>query len=226
MYRKDFLTRIIQAGVGLCWCSAVAGRATDANDGVPPFDKQESAGPDWINSLEERMRDGSLSPDWRRIEFAESWVKKLMENMDRILTEKEKKALMQACGRSCFIDAFGIASESPPAPDALDKFIQAYQQRGETEIRREGDTVYFQYGKAEQNNYGLRILDGYCMCPLVESGPEELSPTYCQCSAGYVKELFGRLTGKSVDVEVLESLRTGGSVCRFKITLPESWGQA
>ncbi len=222
MYRKDFLKRITQAGVGLCWCSAVAVKAMDRNNGFSPPDESNPGEPDWIRGLEERMKDGSLTPDWRRMEFAESWVKKLMENMDQILTEKEKKALMQACGRSCFLDAFGIASESPPPPDTLDSFIQSCQQRGETEIRREGNTVFFQYGKAEQNPYGLRIMDGYCMCPLVESGPEELSPTYCQCSAGYLKELFGRLTGKSVSVEVLETLRTGGSMCRFTITLPES----
>lgn len=222
MYRKDFLKRVTQAGVGLCWCSAAIGKAMNANGTVQPLVKSRPDEPDWITGLEKRMKDGSLTPDWRRIEFAESWVKKLMENMDQVLTQKEKKALMQACGRSCFIDAFGIASESPPTPDALDNFIQSYQQRGETEIRREGNTVFFQYGKAEQNTYGLRITDGFCMCPLVESGPEELSPTYCQCSAGYLKELFGRLTGKSVEVEVLESLRTGGSICRFKIILPES----
>ena len=126
---------------------------------------------------------------------------------------------MQACGRACHINAFGVASEEPPPPDALDNFLSAYQNRGETEIRRDGNTVYYQYGSSEQNPYGLRLLDGYCMCPVVESGPVELSPTYCQCSAGYVKEMFERLTGSPCRVEVLESLRSGGSACRFKIDI-------
>lgn len=202
-------------------CSALIGQATDKSCGVPFPDKSKPDNKDWIKDLEKRMKDGSISPDWRRIEFAETWVSRLMENMDQILSEEERKTLMQACGRSCFIKAFGVASESPPSPDALDNFIQSFQQRGESEIRREGNIVYFHYGNAEQNQYGLRLLDGYCMCPLVESGPEELSPTYCQCSTGYIKELFGRLTVKPVEVELLESLRTGGKLCRFKITLPE-----
>jgi predicted hydrocarbon binding protein len=57
------------------------------------------------------------------------------------------------------------------------------------------------------------------MCPVVESGPTELSRTYCQCSAGYVKEVFERMTGLPCRVEVLESLRTGGTRCRFKIDI-------
>ena len=222
MDRKYFLKRFAQTGIGLCWCSALIGQAMDTSSRVPFLDKSEPGETDWITGLEKRIKDGSLSPDWRRIEFAESWVKRLMENMDQILNEEERKTLMQACGRSCFINAFGVASEVPPPPDTLDKFIQFYQQYGEPEIRREGNIVFYQYGRAEQNTYGLRILDGYCMCPLVESGPERLSPTYCHCSTGYIKELFGRLSGKSVKVELLESIRTGGSICRFKIILPES----
>lgn len=85
--------------------------------------------------------------------------------------------------------------------------------------RREGDVVYYEYGADATNPQGAGIKDGHCLCPLVESGPERLSPTYCQCSAGYVKERFERMTGTPVKVEVLESLRMGGRICRFKITL-------
>ncbi|HQT92614.1 MAG TPA: DUF6144 family protein, partial [Candidatus Kryptobacter bacterium] len=60
---------------------------------------------------------------------------------------------------------------------------------------------------------------GYCLCPLVESGPEGLSGTYCDCSVGYVREMFRTYTGKAVSVELLESLKRGGRTCRFGITV-------
>jgi len=220
MDRKDFLLKLAQTGTGLCCCGAVMGKVPAKNAGSPATENDTLETSGWIAAMEQRTKEGALSPDWYKVEFAGQWVERLMANMDQLLTDEEKKNLMQACGRSCFIQAFGVASKETPEADCLDNFIKGYQDRGETAVRKEGNTVYFQYGSNEQNSYGLRLLDGYCMCPLVESGPEKLSPTYCQCSAGYVKELFDRLTGKSVRVEVLESLRTGGKLCRFRIDLP------
>jgi predicted hydrocarbon binding protein len=114
---------------------------------------------------------------------------------------------------------FGVASEKKPGPEVLDNVLKYWQQIGEKEIRREGNIIYYQYGKAHVSPYGLSIADGLCLCPLVESLDKTLSKTYCQCSAGYVKELFERLVGKPVEVEVLESLRSGGKICRFKIEI-------
>ncbi len=81
-------------------------------------------------------------------------------------------------------------------------------------ILREGDVVYFNY---RGNPAGLQIADGYCLCPLVEDGPADLSPTYCHCSVGYVAYMFERSTGRPTRVELLESLRGGGKACRFAV---------
>lgn len=221
MDRKDFFLRLFQAGAGVCCCGSLLGQGMQNHPEGLPEESQFSDSTDWIKDLEKRMKDGSQSPAWRKAEFAELWIKRLMDNMDELLTVEERKKLMQACGRSCYIHAFGVASKESPSPDALDNFLLANQRAGETETRREGNTVYFQFGSTEQNAYGLRLLDGYCMCPLVESGPENLSPTYCQCSTGYVKEMFERLAGKPVEVEILESLRMGGKLCRFRIVIPD-----
>lgn len=220
MDRKDFLIRMAQTGTGLCWCAAVAGQITGNIPATDGDDSGITGETDWIEEMERRMKEGAATPEGEKMRFAGEWLQRLLANMDNLMTEEVRKNLMQSCGRSCFINAFGVASTEPPEPGCLDNFLRGYQDRGETEVRREGNTVYFQYGSSEQNSHGLRLLDGYCMCPLVESGPSILSPTYCQCSAGYVKELFDRMTGQSVQVKVLESLRTGGKLCRFRIELP------
>lgn len=212
--RRRFLQTLIGTGAGACCCAPVLGLRTFSQE-VP----EKERGEDWVTDLESRMLEGSRTPAWRRMEEAEQWIRRLMDNMDAILDDEIRSRLMQACGRACYTKAFGVGSEEPPPSGALDSLLSAYQARGETEIRREGNTVYYQYGPSEQNPYGLRLLDGHCMCPVVESGPAELSPTYCQCSAGYVREMFERLTGEPCRVEVLESLRSGGSRCRFKVDL-------
>jgi hypothetical protein len=212
--RRRFLQTLVQAGTGSCCCAPVLGLSALSQE-----QSRESQGEDWIADLENQMKEGSRTPAWRRMEVAEQWIQRLMGNMDALLDDETRNRLMHACGRACYNAAFGVRSEEPPPSGALDALLGASQARGETEIRREGNTVYYQYGPSEQNPYGLRILDGYCMCPVVESGPAELSPTYCQCSAGYVREMFERMTGEPCRVEVLESLRSGGSTCRFKVDI-------
>jgi len=215
MDRKQFLKGALQAGVGLCCCRAAFARDAErvASAG------QAAAASDWITALEKRMKEGSRSPAWRRIEFAEQWLQRLLDNMDTLLDKETRSTLMQACGRSCFIHAYGVAPEGKPAPNALDDLLAAYQNAGRTSVRRDGNTVYFEYSTTDSNPQGLGLADAYCLCPFVESGPERLSATYCQCSAGYVGEMFERLAGAPVKVEVLESLRTGGKLCRFKIEI-------
>jgi len=214
--RRRFLQTLAKAGTGACCCAPLAALGLTAQGTAA---QGAAGGQEWIADLEGRLREGARTPAWRKMEYVERWISRVMDSMDARLDADTRSELMQACGRGCFTEAFGARSQEPPPAGALDRFLAAYQAAGETEIRREGDTIYYRYGPQEGNPYGLRLTDGYCMCPVVESGPARLSPTYCQCSAGYVRESFERLTGRPCRVQVLESLRTGGSSCRFRIDM-------
>ena len=64
----------------------------------------------------------------------------------------------------------------------------------------------------------------YCHCPRVRAALEQdksLSLTYCYCGAGFYKGIWEEITGEVVEVEVLESVLSGGEVCKVRITLPE-----
>ncbi len=230
MDRKVFLKRMLQAGM-VC-CGAAWGRATGsdpggvgATAGAPgagaagdvPGDVPAAA---WIADLEQRMIKGSESPGWVKAEKAEHWIKAMMEHLDEMLDPATRTRLMQACGRSCYLRAFGVAGDLRPSREDLDRYLKHLEQSG-TELTREGDrvTFLFNWGRDHQNPWGLTIRDGYCMCPLVESGPPGLSPTFCFCSTGYVREIFERSTGKPVEVDLVESLKTGGQDCVFRITI-------
>jgi hypothetical protein len=58
-----------------------------------------------------------------------------------------------------------------------------------------------------------------CYCPLASEIKEALSPTYCNCSAGWLKEMYETVTVKPVKVEVLETIKRGGQACRFNVIL-------
>ena len=65
----------------------------------------------------------------------------------------------------------------------------------------------------------------YCHCPWakesIRKGTLTVSPTFCQCSAGFTKRPFEVIFGQSLQTDVIESVLQGDDVCRFAIHLPE-----
>jgi hypothetical protein len=211
MERKDFLKKTVKT-CALC-CGAMVGLAANLpkNNGV-----DEGLSKD----LRRRMVNGSKSPDWRKAEKAISWIKNMLDNIDAQLDEETKVKLLNACGKSCYIFAAGVADDAKISKEDADAFIIILENSG-FKIERKPDSTIIYYGwQGEQSPQGLSSKEGFCLCPIVESDIPGLSNSYCNCSAGYVKEIFERKTGREVKkVEVLESIKRGGKDCRFRVVL-------
>ncbi len=218
MDRREFVNTALRAG--LCCCGAASALHARGMGDKGKFGTPEQT-PDWIRKMEQRMIKGAESADWLKYEKSAAWIKDLMDNMDSLLDLETRRRLMQANGRACYLRAFGVASDEKPTAEYAQGFIDSIKKDG-NEVKEEGGKtiVIFNWGRKHQNPQGLILQDGYCMCPIVESGPPRLSPTFCQCSAGYVKEIFARYTGRTVEkVEVLDSLKMGGRDCVFRVEL-------
>ena len=147
-----------------------------------------------------------------RVAFAERWAKRFFDVLDATVDQETREKLMRANGRACHE---GSLQRHKQPPANVDQFVEHIRSHfGPEFARREGDTVYFNY---IQNFSGLKVADGYCLCPLVETGPAGLSGTYCFCSVGYVQHMFELMAGHPVKVTLLESLKRGGKGCKFKI---------
>jgi hypothetical protein len=189
MDRHDFLKH---TGAGLCTCAAMV---------CPGIEYMTSA-------VEDPKHE---TPIEEKVERAQRWVKRFFDTLDAQLDEPARKYLMEANGKNCYQQAH----TSPTQPIALEKLVQRIQYKnGKENCRLDGNTVYFNY---VQNPRGLRVADGYCLCPIVEKGPEGLSGTFCYCSAGYVRAMFESLTGKNATVEILETIKRGDKGCKFKV---------
>ncbi|MEW6364908.1 MAG: DUF6144 family protein [Acidobacteriota bacterium] len=149
-----------------------------------------------------------------KIEFAEGWIKRLMDVLDQTTDGETRRRIMEANGRACAAN-YIASSGREIKPVAFADWVERLKQRPDDgSIRVEGRTIYFQYLK---NYQGLDAPESFCLCPLVESKPKGISGTYCQCSVGYIRELFSRTFGQSVQVELLDSVLRGGKRCKFKI---------
>jgi hypothetical protein len=211
MERKEFIKKSLKT-CAVC-CGALAG--------IEQIQAQITDGKKSLGSdLSERMLNGSKSPDWRRAEKAISWIKNILDSIDEQLDEKTKIALLNSCGRSCYNFAMGVAEEKKITPEQAEAFLKNIERAG-FKIERSPGTIKAYFGWAgEQSPQGISSKEGYCLCPIVEKDVPGLSNSFCNCSAGYVKEIFTRRTGyTSIKVEVLESIKRGGKDCRFLVEM-------
>jgi hypothetical protein len=211
MDRRNFFKNALGSGLLCCAAGTSFGKIIADASSSP-----KSLGEDLTN----RMREGARSPNWLVTEKSQHWIKSMIDILDEQLDEQTKIKILNLCGKACFERAFGVADANKPSPEAAERLFKKLESNGLKVERGSKRTILYYGWQGKQNPMGLSLKEGYCLCHIVESDVPDLSPTYCSCSAGYVKEAIERGTGLEViKVEVLESLKMGGKDCRFKVTL-------
>jgi len=133
------------------------------------------------------------------------WIGTLIDNLDRLVDEKARIEVLENCGRTCIPRNFimkvqGCKNSSKDIDEFLGKLNKIWSY-----LQRDGDNIYVVYEK--------------CYCSLVKAYPDKLSPTFCNCSRGWLKELFESVLERSVEVVLEKSVRQGNDVCKFRILL-------
>jgi predicted hydrocarbon binding protein len=138
-------------------------------------------------------------------EFTHRWVKNLIECLDAHLDEETRRQLMESCGRACA--HAGPIRAAVACRGNLDAWIStlAKWHGGEEYVQKDGNLVH--------------VTCAECLCILVREGPARLPDTYCYCSLGWMKEMFGTVVGRPVEVELVESIKRGAERCRFTIRM-------
>ena len=132
------------------------------------------------------------------------WLSSLMKHMDSHLDEESKIKVLEECGRVCA--GKHAKKEALKSKGDLDGWLATMKKWvGADNVRKDGNTVRLTYSK--------------CFCPLVGVIEPLLSDTFCNCSRGWLLENFETVTGKSVKVELEDSIMMGGKECRFSIQL-------
>jgi hypothetical protein len=148
------------------------------------------------------------------------WVKGAINRLDKAVDKKTRVRIMEECGAACAkanhatIDRVVAKRQKYPS---LEEFLEAEKNKLLPGMRLEpkGKTLY-QYYLPRTFHYPMR-----CFCALLRGLPPEetVSPTYCQCSKGFVRKMWECVLGKPVKVQVLETAVTGAKECKFRIDL-------
>jgi len=199
--RKQFLATSAKLCAGTCFCAMMGGSgALNADDN---------------SSGNETKTEKPRSQ--KRIEFAENWLKRFMDVLNDNLDTATFEKIMEDNGRRCF-SAWVDETGRQVSTATLEQFTQWVNENVKDDtFKVEGNVIYFQFTSAAETGEASKA--GQCLCSFTETKPEGLSPKYCQCSVGYVKEWFSRKFGHPVEVELVTSVLRGDDWCKFKITV-------
>jgi hypothetical protein len=134
---------------------------------------------------------------------AHRWIADLVESLEAHLAVETRIRVMESCGQACARSGPLRAAEA--CRGDLDAWLAtlARWHGGEEYVQRDGDLVH--------------VVCAECLCPLVKDGPARLPDTFCYCAIGWMKETFGAVMGRPVDVELVASIKRGAEQCRFVI---------
>jgi predicted hydrocarbon binding protein len=148
------------------------------------------------------------------------WVRDAIRRLDSTVNENTRRQIMENCGRNCAsINKRVIESTKTRRKKFknLDTFLEAEQRKPMkgTRLYREG-TILYQYYTPQAFTQPMR-----CYCSLLRGLPKEtsVSITYCHCSKAFVQKLWESVLEQPVKVELLQSVVSGDSECKFAIHL-------
>jgi len=150
---------------------------------------------------------GQISPS-SSPEKKAAFVKCLMDNFEKQFPEDMRTRVMENCGRNCIgtsviEKAKRIKKKAKNLDELVDDLNKAHIGGGK--LRLEDGMIHGLYEK--------------CYCGAVSKTKERFSSTYCNCSRGWLLELFEKLLEKPVQVDLLESIVQGAKTCKFVIRI-------
>jgi len=148
------------------------------------------------------------------------WMKEAVDRLDACADPEKCKEILGACGHSCIAHNKGLANglkNRRLKHKTEEEFLKAEIKKPVNGIRLElnGKTLV-QYYTPHSYSTPRR-----CFCGLMNALPEgtNMSPTYCQCSRGFVEKYWEGALGRPVKVEVVETALSGADECKFIIQL-------
>ena len=148
------------------------------------------------------------------------WVRDAIHRLDSSIDQKARIQIMESCGRNCAsINKRVIESAKKRRKKFkdLDAFLEAEQRKPMkgTRLSKDGNILY-QYYTPHAFTQPMR-----CYCSLLRGLPKDtsVSLTYCHCSKAFVQKLWESVLEKQVKVELLQSVISGDSECKFAIHL-------
>ena len=147
--------------------------------------------------------------DTSELRFIQNWLSDLIAAIDSDLDEPTKVKLMSACGRGCYRRFQFKQDIAAKGRGDIGKLIEAY--KANFEVWREGeDKVHIRYGAVNKNG---------CFCPAAKYRAPKPNDIHCYCTRATHEAIWEAALGKSVSIDILQTVRRGDPTCHFLVHL-------
>jgi len=134
------------------------------------------------------------------------WLEAILSGLETQTDEKTRLEMLGSCGRACARSGStaGKAKAIKSGGKKIDELLQELSREtsGLVEWQRDGGSVSLEYKR--------------CFCP-IRAGKLVRSKAFCDCSAGWIKEIFETATGRPVTVHIEQAIGRGDPICRFLV---------
>lgn len=144
----------------------------------------------------------SKSADFKR-KF--KWVNDVCEHLENTYDADKIKIIRMDCSCAPSKNYMEKVKNMYLDSDSFDEFCDKYnaEYNGEHSISHNSEAIFFSYPT--------------CYCSCIKRADANVPQTWCLCTLGYVKKLFDYVLERDTEVELIESVKTGGSKCVMKI---------
>jgi effector-binding domain-containing protein len=159
-----------------------------------------------------------------------AWIRGAMDTLDEVADDAQKYEALTPCAHVFPQSLIDIGKEVYQRNHDIDELID-FMLNGHPGfsklIEKEGDILYATKRPADSDTYDKATTSAEkrkaaCFCPMIRHKLDAgISPTFCNCSAGWFRQTWEGILGKPVQVEILETVLKGDEFCRFAIHLPE-----
>ena len=169
--------------------------------------KSKTAKDSYMRIMEKSDEYNKYKPDKKAL-----WWKNAVERLENEIGIDKAIEIMRTCGSKCCGQgqrktAKRLMNESSSLEDFLERISKYEVKEGELEYKLINDNTII--GKHNK-----------CFCGQVKKSKEVFkNTTYCQCSVEFNKQFFEAAFEKPVNVELKQSLITGGDFCEFEIKI-------
>ncbi|MHA2245697.1 MAG: DUF6144 family protein [Candidatus Hodarchaeales archaeon] len=168
------------------------------------------------------------------------WIKTMLERIDEVTDDHQKYEIISRCAhifpkeeikrlKDEYEKIINQTNDSLRAIDGVLKAMQENKQWFPDPPRfREGRNIISEkcpvnpkaYEKAKNE---AERRKAYCYCPIIRNYLEEeiIPHSFCNCSAGWERQVWEGIFKTPVRVEVVKSLVQGDETCQFIIHIPE-----
>ncbi|MFX1476737.1 MAG: hypothetical protein ACFFCI_01270 [Promethearchaeota archaeon] len=204
----------------------------EIQSGIHPWDKKLANNIDRV--LGEKARKEIMKGRERLFTIESSnddrtqWIKLVITRLDKVANDYEKYDILSCCAHNFSQKRINTLRSIYKNTGDIDEVLKEMHKDYawyEDPLRKE-NVIYVT--KIPYNREGYEEAtslkekkSNYCHCPLVRNHFDIGIPLiFCNCSAGWYRQLWESILEKPVRIKILKSLIKGDQYCKFAIYLP------